>query len=65
MRRNQLFVSNIRGGVRASRIGSFTRVRGDAAGRPRHTIVSVSIAMRALLACELMARHFSRRFEIA
>jgi hypothetical protein len=59
------FVSSIRGGTRASRIGSFTRVRGDDAGLARHTNVFVSIAMLALLACELMARHFSRRFEIA
>jgi molybdate transport system permease protein len=60
------FVSNIPGETQTlpSAIYTFTQVPGGDAAALRLTIVSVMIAMLALLASELMARHASRRLEI-
>jgi len=60
------FVSNIPGETQTlpSAIYTFTQVPGGDAGALRLTIVSVVIAMLALLASELLARYFNRRLEI-
>jgi len=60
------FVSNIPGETQTlpSAIYTFTQVPGGDAGAMRLTIVSVVIAMLALLASELMARYANRRLEI-
>src|SRR5262244_2140350 len=60
------FVSNIPGETQTvpSAIYTFTQVPGGDAGALRLTIVSVIIAMLALLASELLARYFNRRLEI-
>src|SRR5499426_1213474 len=60
------FVSNIPGETQTlpSAIYTFTQVPGGDAGAMRLTIVSVVIAMLALLASELLARYFNRRLEI-
>jgi molybdate transport system permease protein len=60
------FVSNIPGETQTlpSAIYTFTQVPGGDAGALRLTIVSVIIAMLALLASELMARYANRRLEI-
>ncbi len=61
------FVSNIPGETQTlpSAIYTFTQVPGGDAGALRLTIVSVVIAMAALLASEIMARRVSRRVDIA
>jgi molybdate transport system permease protein len=60
------FVSNIPGETQTlpSAIYTLTQVPGGDAGALRLTIVSVIIAMLALLASELMARYFNRRLDI-
>jgi molybdate transport system permease protein len=60
------FVSNIPGETQTlpSAIYTFTQVPGGEAGALRLTLVSVVIAMLALLASELMARSANRRLEI-
>ena len=60
------FVSNIPGETQTlpSAIYTFTQVPGGDAGALRLSIVSVVIAMLALLASELLARYFNRRLEI-
>jgi molybdate transport system permease protein len=60
------FVSNIPGETQTlpSAIYTFTQVPGGDAGAWRLTIISVVIAMLALLASELMARHANRRLEV-
>jgi molybdate transport system permease protein len=60
------FVSNIPGETQTlpSAIYTFTQVPGGDAGAFRLTLVSIAIAMLALLASELMARHANRRLDI-
>jgi len=60
------FVSNIPGETQTlpSAIYTFTQVPGGDAGALRLTIVSVAIAMLALLASELMARYANRRLDV-
>jgi len=60
------FVSNIPGETQTlpSAIYTLTQVPGGESGAFRLTIVSVIIAMLALLASELMARRASRRLDI-
>jgi molybdate transport system permease protein len=60
------FVSNIPGETQTlpSAIYTLTQVPGGDAGALRLTIVSVIIAMLALLASELMARYANRRLEV-
>jgi molybdate transport system permease protein len=60
------FVSNIPGETQTlpSAIYTFTQVPGGDAGAFRLTIVSIIIAMLALLASELMARYANRRLDI-
>jgi len=60
------FVSNIPGETQTlpSAIYTFTQVPGGDVGAFRLTLVSISIAMLALLASELMARHATRRLDI-
>lgn len=61
------FVSNIPGETQTlpSAIYTYTQVPGGDAGALRLTIVSVVIAMLALLASELLARRISRRIGAA
>jgi molybdate transport system permease protein len=61
------FVSNIPGETQTlpSAIYTFTQVPGGDAGAFRLTLVSVAIAMLALLASELMARYANRRLDLA
>ena len=61
------FVSNIPGETQTlpSAIYTFTQVPGGDTGALRLTIVSVVIAMAALLASEVMARRVSRRVDVA
>ena len=56
------FVSNIPGETQTlpSAIYTFTQVPGGDAGALRLTLVSIAIAMAALLASELLARRVSR-----
>jgi len=60
------FVSNIPGETQTlpSAIYTFTQVPGGDAGAWRLTIVSVAIAMLALIASELLARRANRRLDI-
>jgi molybdate transport system permease protein len=60
------FVSNIPGETQTlpSAIYTLTQVPGGDAGAFRLTIISVAIAMLALLASELMARSFNRRLDV-
>jgi molybdate transport system permease protein len=60
------FVSNIPGETQTlpSAIYTFTQVPGGDAGAFRLTLVSIVIAMLALLASELMARFANRRLDI-
>jgi len=60
------FVSNIPGETQTlpSAIYTFTQVPGGDAGAFRLTLVSIAIAMLALLASELMARYANRRLDI-
>jgi molybdate transport system permease protein len=60
------FVSNIPGETQTlpSAIYTFTQVPGGDAGALRLTLVSVAIAMLALLASELLARLANRRLDI-
>jgi len=60
------FVANIPGETQTlpSAIYTFTQVPGGDAGAFRLTLVSVAIAMLALLASELMARTANRRLDI-
>jgi len=60
------FVSNIPGETQTlpSAIYTFTQVPGGDAGAFRLTLVSVAIAILALLASELMARTANRRLDI-
>jgi molybdate transport system permease protein len=60
------FVSNIPGETQTlpSAIYTFTQVPGGDVGAFRLTLVSIAIAMLALLASELMARRMNRRLDI-
>jgi molybdate transport system permease protein len=60
------FVSNIPGETQTlpSAIYTFTQVPGGDAGAFRLTLVSIAIAMLALLASEVMARYANRRLDI-
>ncbi len=60
------FVSNIPGETQTlpSAIYTFTQVPGGEFGALRLTLVSVAIAMTALLASELLARRISRRLDL-
>jgi molybdate transport system permease protein len=61
------FVSNIPGETQTlpSAIYTFTQVPGGDLGALRLTLVSIAIAMAALIASELFARRVSRRLDIA
>jgi molybdate transport system permease protein len=60
------FVSNIPGETQTlpSAIYTFTQVPGGDVGALRLTIVSIIIAMSALLASELLARRMNRRLDV-
>jgi molybdate transport system permease protein len=60
------FVSNIPGETQTlpSAIYTFTQVPGGDAGAFRLTLVSIAIAMLALVASEVMARYANRRLDI-
>ena len=60
------FVSNIPGETQTlpSAIYTFTQVPGGDAGALRLTLVSIAIAMAALVASEVFARRISRRMEV-
>ena len=60
------FVSNIPGETQTlpSAIYTFTQVPGGDVGAFRLTLVSIAIAMLALLASELMARYANKRLDI-
>ncbi|MBL8576419.1 MAG: molybdate ABC transporter permease subunit [Mesorhizobium sp.] len=60
------FVSNIPGETQTlpSAIYTFTQVPGGNAGALRLTIISIIIAMAALVASEVVARRISRRIDI-
>jgi molybdate transport system permease protein len=60
------FVSNIPGETQTlpSAIYTFTQVPGGESGALRLTLVSIAIAMLALVASEFMARRVSRRMHI-
>src|SRR5690606_6734484 len=57
------FVSNIPGETQTlpSAIYTFTQVPGGQMGAPRLTLVSIAIAMSALIAAAVLARRVSRR----
>ena len=59
------FVSNIPGETQTlpSAIYTFTQVPGGDAGAMRLTLVSIAIAMAALIASEIMARRVGRRID--
>ena len=61
------FVSNIPGETQTlpSAIYTFTQVPGGETGALRLTLVSIAIAMAALIASEVMARRISRRIAAA
>ncbi|MBX3566882.1 MAG: molybdate ABC transporter permease subunit [Rhizobiaceae bacterium] len=61
------FVSNIPGETQTlpSAIYTFTQVPGGDLGALRLTLVSIAIAMAALVASEMLARRVSRRLDIA
>jgi len=60
------FVSNIPGETQTlpSAIYTFTQVPGGDLGALRLTLVSIAIAMVALIASEFLARRVSRRFDV-
>jgi molybdate transport system permease protein len=60
------FVSNIPGETQTlpSAIYTFTQVPGGDAGAFRLTLVSIAIAMLALLSSEVMARYANRRLDV-
>jgi molybdate transport system permease protein len=60
------FVSNIPGETQTlpSAIYTFTQVPGGDSGAMRLTLVSIAIAMVALVASEVLARRVHRNFEI-
>ena len=60
------FVSNIPGETQTlpSAIYTFTQVPGGDVGAMRLTLVSIAIAMMALVASELLARRVSRRLDL-
>ena len=60
------FVSNIPGETQTlpSAIYTFTQVPGGGLGALRLTLVSIAIAMAALVASEVFARRLSRRMDI-
>jgi len=60
------FVSNIPGETQTlpSAIYTFTQVPGGEAGALRLTLVSIAIAMIALVASEMLARRVSRRLDL-
>jgi molybdate transport system permease protein len=60
------FVSNIPGETQTlpSAIYTFTQVPGGEIGALRLTLVSVAIAMTALIASEIMARRVARRLDV-
>jgi molybdate transport system permease protein len=60
------FVSNIPGETQTlpSAIYTFTQVPGGEVGALRLTLVSIAIAMAALIASEVMARRISRRIAV-
>jgi molybdate transport system permease protein len=60
------FVSNIPGETQTlpSAIYTYTQVPGGDAGALRLTIVSIVIAMGALVASEIMARRMNRRLDV-
>jgi molybdate transport system permease protein len=60
------FVSNIPGETQTlpSAIYTFTQIPGGDVGAFRLTLVSIAIALMALLASELMARYASRRLDL-
>jgi molybdate transport system permease protein len=61
------FVSNIPGETQTlpSAIYTFTQVPGGDAGALRLTLVSIAIAMAALITSEVLARRVSRRLDLA
>jgi molybdate transport system permease protein len=61
------FVSNIPGETQTlpSAIYTFTQVPGGDLGAMRLTLVSIAIAMAALVASEILARRVSRRLDLA
>jgi molybdate transport system permease protein len=61
------FVSNIPGETQTlpSAIYTFTQVPGGSAGAMRLTLVSIVIAMGALIASEALARRVTRRLDAA
>ena len=60
------FVSNIPGETQTlpSAIYTFTQVPGGDAGAMRLTLISIAIAMAALIASELLARRVGRRMDV-
>ena len=60
------FVSNIPGETQTlpSAIYTFTQVPGGELGALRLTLVSIAIAMAALIASEVFARRVSRRMDL-
>jgi len=60
------FVSNIPGETQTlpSAIYTFTQVPGGETGALRLTLVSIAIAMMALVASEILARRLSQRMDI-
>jgi molybdate transport system permease protein len=60
------FVSNIPGETQTlpSAIYTFTQVPGGDAGAIRLTLISIAIAMAALVASEILARRIGRRMDI-
>lgn len=60
------FVSNIPGETQTlpSAIYTFTQVPGGEAGASRLTLISIAIAMVALVASELLARRVGRRMDV-
>ena len=60
------FVSNIPGETQTlpSAIYTFTQVPGGELGALRLTLVSIAIAMAALIASEMFARRVSRRIDV-
>ena len=60
------FVSNIPGETQTlpSAIYTFTQVPGGDAGAMRLTLISIAIAMAALVASEILARRIGRRMDI-
>ena len=61
------FVSNIPGETQTlpTAIYTFTQIPGGNAGALRLTLVSIAIAMTALIASEVLARRISRGMDLA